>query len=134
MFVVPTPQLYLAPTWMFQFYHRIGLSQSLRLLEGKALPADTRTTIATIRARSAIQDTVTSHPYQDATRLILQGGQEVVVAVLGIGNDEVEILKHFRIPMATQLLDLLYTYLDIRLLEMESPQLLPDSGTQVSTE
>jgi hypothetical protein len=77
---------------------------------------DTRAAMTTIRAWYSIQDTVTSHAHQGATRLILQRGQEAVVTILGIGYDEVQVLKHFCIPMAAQTFDLLYTHLNVRLL------------------
>jgi hypothetical protein len=89
VFIIPTPQPYLSPSRVFQFRHRIGLSPGLRLLERKALSVDTRAAMATIRSRSAIQDTVTPHPHQRTTRFIPQRAQEAVVAILGIGYDEI---------------------------------------------
>jgi hypothetical protein len=77
---------------MLQFYHRIGLSPGLWLLEGKALSVDTRASTATIWAWSTIQDSITAHPHQGATRFIPQRAQETVVAILSIGYDEMEIL------------------------------------------
>jgi hypothetical protein len=89
VFGIPTPQSHDSPAWTFQFHHRIGLSPAIWLLERKALPVDTRAAMATIRAWFSIQDPVTSHPHQGATHLIPQRGQEAVVAILGIGYDEV---------------------------------------------
>jgi hypothetical protein len=100
---------------MFQFRQRIGLSPGLRLLEREALSVNTRAAAATVRAGSAIQDAVTPQAYQGAARLIPQWGQEAVVAILGIGYDEVQLFKYLLLPMAAQLFDLLYAHLNIRL-------------------
>ena len=89
VFGIPTPQPHDSPAWMFQFRRRIGLSPGLWLLERKALPVDTRAAVTPIRTWFSVQDPVTSHSHQNTTLLIPQRGQEAVVAIPGIGYDEV---------------------------------------------
>jgi len=63
-----------------------------------------------------MQHTVTIHPHQCTTKLVFQGAEKVMVAVFGIGDDEVKFFEHLRLPVIAQSLDLLDAYYNVRLL------------------
>jgi hypothetical protein len=116
MEIVPTSKTHLAPLLVFQFHRLLGQAPGLRLLEGKAVAVYTRTTMTAVLGGRLMQDPITSHSGQDATRFLLQRSEKGMVAILPIGHDKVKRMEHLDPPVTTELLDLLHADLNIRLL------------------
>jgi hypothetical protein len=112
---IPASQADLSPTLVFQFHYGIGLLPAFRLFERKPLSVYARTPSTTIGWWYSVQYAITTHPDQGTTRFVSQGTEKVMVAILGIGDDEVEIFQHLRLPLTTQSFDLLYPHFNVRL-------------------
>ncbi len=77
--------------------------------------------MATVGTRFSIQDSISAQADDDGTGFILQGSQEVMIAVLAIGHDDVETCLCLPSPVATERLDLGYADIDLCLLAMYPP-------------
>jgi hypothetical protein len=121
MKTIPTTETDLAPSLIGQINDRLGFTPRLWLFESEAVAVNSRAAITAVGSGSLMQHTVATHPDQNPTRFLFQCSKEVMVAILAIGHDEVEGSLHFRLAVTAQLLDLVHSYFDVRLLTGNPP-------------
>ncbi len=94
MEMVPTTQSDLAPAFIFQFHHRIGVSPCPWLLEGEAVAMDPRPPPTAVGTWLPVQNAVAAQADESPTRFLSQRSQEAIVPILGISHNEVQVLLH----------------------------------------
>jgi hypothetical protein len=90
MELTPVLEFHLAPAGVTELQVLVWLSPTARLFEGEALSMDFGPAPTAVGRRLSVEYTVTPQPYQQATGLLPQGAQEVMVAVAAVANDDVE--------------------------------------------